>query len=288
MSQIRFWNNKILFNTDKIAMHEDCCCESLCCMGVTFSSNGCLTGPFNLPKISATLWRCLAHDVLFSANPQWITVELTESGGTYTVTVSVDGHIWAEDYGEDPVPCTFSGESITHISSGSCDTSAVTCTLTALSSGCPDCGELPCSQCDTGYAPEQIEITVSGVIDNNCDGCAGFNDVFPRFITLAPGNNTCEYSGDIFGGMTCWASSPYTLQVSAATYYVFGDAYLYVTLTVRYTTTIVTVMVFGELLSEISSDCENWTDENIPYLSTYGSVPNTCDATGATVTVSTI
>ncbi len=170
----------------------ECCPEPPpeCCMQVAFSlTAGCIGGTYNLEQtIPGARWECVAYNYCFSSNPQTITAELTESGGTWYMTITVDGHTWKKSYDSEPTPCDFSGEDIPHDSSGACDSSGSTCTLTADSdlTNCPDCGLAECedifkSCIGAGGGIEQVSVDLGagGWIDgSSCGGCDEVKGVY--------------------------------------------------------------------------------------------------------------
>ncbi len=169
------------------------CCEGGCCLRVAFSTvASCLGGTYNLAQIDATTWQCSAYNACFSSNPQLLKVVVTESEGTYYVTVTVDGHTWEKSYVSAPDVCAFSSESISHDSSGGCNSSTATCTLTANLDTCPSCGVADCStdHCPSVAWENGVTVTIPDT---------GEDPYLNPFFTEDPWDCLGVDAGDIFG-----------------------------------------------------------------------------------------
>ena len=174
------------------------CCGKTCCMQVVFSSvAGCMGGTYKLERVEPTIWRCTAvYNPCFSTSPQVIEVELTESGGTYYITVTVDGHTWQKSYETEPDPCAFVDEAIPHNASGSCDSSSATCDLTAYDGVCPSCGFG--AACDGRlYTVETgselfVDLGAGGFTNVNCSTCTDVSGIFVLTPWTASGHD-CQW-----------------------------------------------------------------------------------------------
>ncbi len=185
---IYFVGANILFDSGVIAFDENCCCEGdTCCMQVALSTTAaCIGGTYNLAQVSSTLWRCTAYNYCFSSNPQTFEVELTENGGTWYITVTVDGHTWQKSYVSKPTMCSLSGEDIPHDSSGACGSSGSTCTLTANTGlPCPDCAAeceglyvYGCIGAGGGITEIAVDLGAGGWTDDECDQCDEISGIY--------------------------------------------------------------------------------------------------------------
>jgi len=101
-------------------------------------------------------------------------------------------HKWEKNYGEAaPDCCGLSSESLPHVTnSGDCDSSSATCTITAAdNNACEAACAGGCDACIDGDVPVLVQATISGLVNDQCDGCSNGN-----------GTWTLEYMGNQVDG----------------------------------------------------------------------------------------
>lgn len=199
-----------------------------CCMEVAFSTApNCIGGTYNLaqnmapPEGVLKRWACWAYNPCFSTNPTLLVVELTESGGLWWVTVTVDGHTWQESYITEPDLCAFVGESISSDSSGDCDTSGTTATLTANDGPCPRCGGPDCNDvCLLGYASwddSEVSVDIENIDlyeDWGCPASGSCSEIIANqtYILGIAGSGLCYWlTGTDYNMCSGWLN--FTLEV---------------------------------------------------------------------------
>jgi len=161
MGNIRFYDNKVLFANNKVAMHADCCCEE-CPVECDHCSSGCAPVQFQVVIsgltnkdcgdcadlndtyiLSNTSGSCVAPWVYnflpaicgFTQVTLWI---LDMGGGNYRIVVDFTGInplrlTWTKDYATKPNCENLGNEALPPSSSSLyCDESGSSCLVTAV------------------------------------------------------------------------------------------------------------------------------------------------------------
>ncbi len=127
---------------------------------------------------SSCIWQCsdFAMPSSYDCDPVAITLTVYKDGSDYKLKIELGAdHVWEKNYGAtNPVCCEFDEEAISHISSsGDCDNpTADDALVTAVASGdCPCASVEGCTGCVDLLGPDEIEVVISGMANNDCTNC---------------------------------------------------------------------------------------------------------------------
>jgi len=145
---------------------------------------------------------------------------------------------------------------------------------------CPSgdcCGTptFPCAACATGYSPENLTVTVSGVGDNGCVGCSVFNGTFSLGYYI----NYCIWY--VTTGSFCVGTRSGLITASAY----FSS----VVVQLRYDDDNPSGYYHSATFSLASNDCLNWANESLTFAGEANTFPGEagqCSLSGASVTLS--
>lgn len=214
--KLHLQDGELLLISGKLALCDNnCCCDrcvgpkcdggvSACCWkiviaGITEGSCGsCAT-------LNSTWYAAQTSDpgvfvgrcASFACGVTEIRLVVSETGGTYKITVTLGPHTWEETYVSAIDCCTLAGENLPHTASGgTCDSSSATAVVTAILGGV-ECDTECCTEyCEDGKAPDGMAITfpaftaggacspyqcscLGGTYYTNFDDCGGSTDPNP-------------------------------------------------------------------------------------------------------------
>ena len=145
------------------------------------------------------------------------------------------------------------------------------------------CAVEPCCLCDLGSTPEQIEVTISGVVEGSCGSCADINGTYICTRGSGDGGGYCSGLG---ANCTFFYAGPTKCITTGDVYVVLwgssGNLYIWVYFG---------LFIVGPALSWLKNlgswprSC-NFIDEEITVGLNVGSVP--CDHTGSTCKITAL
>jgi hypothetical protein len=169
------------------------CCFVLTIAGIAAGSCGASCTTFNRTYYvawkEACVWRC---GLILLCDIDEVKVEIVQEGGDWLIRASLGPHVWEKNYGENMPACRdLEGVDLPHkTSSGECDSSSSTCTLTAQET----CSCYECALCgeENHAAPDTIQLTINDVAGG--PACCGDMNGQPFLLTFH----------DIIGGTCIW------------------------------------------------------------------------------------
>ncbi len=121
-------------------------------------------------------------------------------------------------------------------------------------SACCGCGTVTCDNCDTGLAPPNMRVVITGITNGSCSDCAVLNidEILPSIGVVG---SECDYQLDDIV-VTC--SETFTIGVAIGK--ITGNSYVNVTLS---STSAFEGATFLKNYTGLA-DCLGFSNENIP------------------------
>jgi hypothetical protein len=171
------------------------CCWKVVISGITDNNTGdsCNCAGLNTtfylnqdngPDSNPCLWNCRYTNAHATCGASEITLEITESEGTYYITVTMGSHTWQYS-SENEIDCrtvTNLDVPVTGTGDAACDSSEATCTISAVPKGqaCP-CG--PTLSCCTGSLPDRFAVDLTNLAwTDETGGCDQCNEIAATYI----------------------------------------------------------------------------------------------------------
>lgn len=214
------------------------CCWKVVISGITDNNSGdrcnCLglNTTFYLnqdggPGSNPCLWNCRYTNANAACGASEITLEITESGGTHYITVTLGNHTWQYSSENEIECCTVTDLDVPVSGTGdaACDSSEATCTISAVPKGqsC-QCGPTP--SCCTGSLPDRFVVDLTNLSwTDEPGGCDQCNEIAATYIL----NYNSVYSGTYYyeykqpnycTGQARGYFPPYSLETHDATLYI--------------------------------------------------------------------